>query len=227
MPRLAILHTAAFLVDVFKPLVAQAYPGLDTYHVVDESLLQDLIRHGTSEGLNRRVATHAILARDAGASVILFTCSSTSPAVEIARRLVDIPILKIDDPMAERAVGLGRRIGLVCTTASTKAPSEALLLDHAAAKGRSIEVIPVLRSDAYEARLAGDQTAHDRIVVEAALDLAAQCDVIVLAQASLAHLGPVLQTRTGVPILTSPALCVEALAPWLLRSDQPRPTTPC
>src|SRR5438105_7360253 len=143
MPRLAILHTVASLVDLFKPLLARAYPGLDTYHVVDESLLQDLMRHGTSEGLNRRVAAHAILARDAGASVVLFTCSSTSPAVDVARPLVDIPILKIDDPMAKRAVELGRRIGLVCTAASTKGPSEALLRDHAAATGRAIEVVPV------------------------------------------------------------------------------------
>jgi Asp/Glu/hydantoin racemase len=217
MPRLSVLHTVAFLVDVFKPLLARAYPGLDAYHVVDESLLQDLMRHGTSEGLNRRVAVHAILARDAGASLILFTCSSTSPAVDVARRLVDIPVLKIDDPMAERAVALGRRIGLLCTAASTKGPSEALLRDHAAAKGKSISVVPVLRSDAYEARLAGDQAAHDRIIAEAGLSLSADCDVIVLAQASLAHLGPVLQSRTDVPILTSPALCVEALGPFLNR----------
>ena len=52
--------------DAFKPLLAQTCPGLDAYHVVDESLLQDLMRNGASEALNRRIATHAMLARDAG-----------------------------------------------------------------------------------------------------------------------------------------------------------------
>src|SRR5437868_3345027 len=220
MPRLAVLHTVASLVDTFKPLLARACPALDAYHLVDESLLQDLMRKGSSEGLNRRIAAHAMLARDAGATVMLFTCSSTSPSVDIARKLVDIPILKIDDPMAERAVELGRRIGLVCTAKSTKGPSEALLRDHAAVKGKPVEVVPVLRSDAYEARLGGDQAAHDRIVTEAALSLSADCDVIVLAQASLAHLAPALQSQTQVPILASPAMCVEALARWLAEVER-------
>lgn len=160
-----------------------------------------------------------MLARDAGADLMLFTCSSTSPAVDIARKLVDIPILKIDDPMAERAVEFGGRIGLVCTTRSTKGPSEALLRDHAAANGKSVEVVPMLCSEAYEARLAGGQAAHDRMVSEAALALSTDCDVIVLAQASLAPLGPILQSQTSVPILTSPELCVDSLARWLRRAN--------
>ena len=127
MPRLAVLHTAASLVEMFKSLLARAYPALDSFQVLDESLLQDLIRHGPSEAIERRVAMHAILARDAGASLMLFTCSSTSPAIDVARRLVDIPILKIDDPMAERAIELQTRIGIVCTTTSTKGPSQALI----------------------------------------------------------------------------------------------------
>ena len=219
MPRLAVLHTVASLVEMFKPLLARAYPALDSFHVLDESLLQDLIRHGPSEAIERRVAMHAILARDAGASLMLFTCSSTSPAIDVARRLVDIPILKIDDPMAERAIELGTRIGIVCTTTSTKGPSEALIRNHASAKGKSVEVTSVLRSDAYEARLAGRQATHDEIVTKVALDLSAHCEVIVLAQASLAHLASTLERQVQVPVLTSPALCVEALARWLERAD--------
>lgn len=215
MPRLAVVHTVASLVDTFKSLLARAYPALNSFHVLDESLLQDLIRHGPSVGIDRRVAMHAVLARDAGASLMLFTCSSTSPAIDVARRLVDIPILKIDDPMAERAVELGRRIGIVCTAKSTKGPSETLIRSHAAAKGKSVEIVSVLQSDAYEARLAGRHGAHDEIVTNAALSLAVHCEVIVLAQASLAHLGPSLQAQVQVPVLSSPALCLEALASWL------------
>jgi Asp/Glu/hydantoin racemase len=158
---------------------------------------------------------HAIVAQDAGASVMLFTCSSTSPAIDIARRLVDIPILKIDDPMAERAVELGRRIGVVCTTKSTQGPSENLIRSHAAKKGKPVEIASVLQSDAYEARLAGRQDRHDAIVTNAALHLADTCDVIVLAQASLAHLAQTLQGRLSVPVLSSPELCVAALAPFV------------
>ena len=111
MTRLATLHTVPFLVERFKGLISERYPGLDSFHMLDESLLQDLIRHGPSAAITRRVAAHAILAQEAGADLILFTCSSTSPAVDTARRMVDVPIVKIDDAMAGQAVSLGQRIG--------------------------------------------------------------------------------------------------------------------
>jgi Asp/Glu/hydantoin racemase len=187
--------------------------------MLDESLLQDLIELGSSANIDRRVAMHAIAAQDAGASVMLFTCSSTSPAIDIARRLVDIPILKIDDPMAERAVELGRRIGIVCTTKSTQGPSENLIRSHAAKKDKPVEIASVLQSDAYEARLAGRHDRHDAIVTNAALRLADTCDVIVLAQASLAHLAQALQGRLLVPVLSSPELCVASLAPFVAETE--------
>jgi Asp/Glu/hydantoin racemase len=215
MTRLAVIHTVVSLADSFKNLLKARYPTLDSFHVVDESLLQDLLRNGPSASVTRRVALHTILARDAGATVILFTCSSTSPAVDDARRLVDLPILKIDDPMAEHAVTIGQRIGVVCTTRSTQEPSEALLRSHAERQKKSIEIVSAVRADAYEARLAGNQTRHDEIVSEAALSLARDCDVLVLAQASLAHLAPPLRTHTSTPVLASPELCVEALARWI------------
>lgn len=215
MTRLAVIHTVVSLADSFKDLLNARYPALDSFHVVDESLLQDLLRNGPSVSVTRRVAMHTMLARDAGATVILFTCSSTSPAIDDARRLVELPILKIDDPMAEHAVSLGGRIGVVCTTRSTQEPSEALLRSHAAKQKKAIDIVSALRADAYDARLAGDQARHDKIVTEAALSLAADCDVLVLAQASLAHLAPTLRTSTSVPVLASPELCLEALAQWV------------
>ena len=81
MKRLAVLHTVSFLVERFKALLKERYPALDSFHMLDESLLQDLLRGGTTEAIVPRVATLAGAARDAGADVILFTCSSTSPAV--------------------------------------------------------------------------------------------------------------------------------------------------
>ena len=215
MIRLAIIHTVLPLADMFKGLLKARYPTLDSFHTVDESLLQDLLRDRSSEDVTRRVIMHTILARDAGASLILFTCSSTSPAIDVARQLMEVPILKIDDPMAQHAVTLGKRIGVVCTTRSTQVPSEKLLHQHASDQGRSIEVESALRSDAYEARLAGDQAHHDAIVTEAALSLAPKCDLLVLAQASLAHLAPNLNEQIKKPVLASPKLCVEALSRWV------------
>jgi aspartate/glutamate racemase len=109
MPRLAVLHTVSALAERFKPMFREKLPErVDTFHMVDESLLQDLMRHGPQPGITRRIVTFAGLAADAGADLIVFTCSSTSPAIDVARQTVAVPILKIDDPMAARAAGLAR-----------------------------------------------------------------------------------------------------------------------
>jgi Asp/Glu/hydantoin racemase len=217
MKRLALLHTVLFLADVFKKKIAARYPDLDSFHVVDESLLPELMRSGgvLTPGLVRRIATQAGLARDAGAGLILFTCSSTSPAVDLVRPLIDVPIIKIDDPMATRAVQLGERIGVVCTTKTTFMPSQNLIRQHATRLGKNVQVQARLESAAFEAIMAGNKVRHDELVKQVATELSQVCDVVVLAQASMAHLAAELNASLRVPVLTAPALCVEALADYL------------
>jgi Asp/Glu/hydantoin racemase len=211
MNRLAVLHTVSLLADRFKAMLRERLPAVDSFHMLDESLLQDLLRHGPSPAITRRVVTFATLAADAGADLILFTCSSTSPAVDVARRVIATPILKIDDPMAERAVELGRRIGILCTTSSTQGPSADLVREHATRREREVMVEPCLVAGAFDALSAGDREAHDSMIRHAAADLAGRNDVIVLAQASMAHLAEGLQAALPVPVLSSPPLCIEAL----------------
>ena len=176
--------------------------------MLDESVLQDLVRLGPSPSITRRVCGLAELAQDAGAELIVFTCSSTSPAIDVARQLVRVPILKIDDPMYAQAVQGGGRIGLVCTTRSTVEPSRALLAEHAALAGVIVEAESVLCSPAFDALVSGRRDLHDQLVTEAVEHLAGRVDRLVLAQASLAHLAEPLAARLGKPVLSSPELMV-------------------
>ncbi|WP_426954751.1 aspartate/glutamate racemase family protein [Muricoccus radiodurans] len=201
--RLAVLHTVRTLADRFHGALREAHPGLDHFHMLDESLLQDLIRHGPSTNVTRRAVSFAQQAADAGADLILFTCSSTSPAVDVARATVATPILKIDDPLMAAAVRAGRRIGLLCTASSTAVPSEALMRAHAAELGIEPEIQVSLVAPAFEALSAGDRGRHDALLRQVAATLAPGVDVIVLAQASMAHLQEELGALTGRPVLAS------------------------
>jgi Asp/Glu/hydantoin racemase len=62
-----------------------------------------------------------------GAVAVLATCSSIGPAVVIVSQLVDVPVLRIDEPMASAAIETGRRIGVLATVASTLNPTVDLL----------------------------------------------------------------------------------------------------
>ena len=83
--------------------------------MLDESVLKDLLRDGPSPTITRRIVTLATLAADAGADLIVFTCSSASPAIDAARKLVPVPFVKIDDAMYAGAARSDGRVGLLQT----------------------------------------------------------------------------------------------------------------
>jgi Asp/Glu/hydantoin racemase len=210
--RIAFVHTVGFLVDRFRGLMAAEHPKTDCFHILNENLLQDLLRGESPVRVYRRVVAQVLLAADGGADLVVVTCSSTSPAVDIARQVAAVPVLKIDDPMAAEAVRLGRRIAVLCTNASTPGPSEALLRAHAAIQNKSVEIEAVVRPDAYQALLAGDRAGHDATVRQAAQQAAGRADVLVLAQASIGHLQEELAATLGKPVLASPPLLMQEIA---------------
>jgi hypothetical protein len=210
--RIAFIHTVGFLTEEFRKLMRAGLPGVDCFHILNESLLQDLLRGAPPATVYRRVTEQVLLAADAQADLIVVTCSSTSPGVDIARRLVHQPVLKIDDPMAAEAVRAGPRIGLLCTATSTVEPSTALLHSHALEQERAITVHPHVNAEAYAALMAGDRLRHDLLVRQSAAELAAEVDVLVLAQASLAHLRDLLEEELPCPVLASPPLLMGDLA---------------
>ena len=68
-------------------------------------------------------------------------------------------------------------------------------------------VFPAPQQDAIRALKAGDRAGHDRMVLEMAAQLADR-DVIVLAQASMAHMEKAVAEQTGIATLSSPARCI-------------------
>jgi aspartate/glutamate racemase len=101
--QIGLLHTVGFLSDMFRNLFLETIPDVKSFHIVDEGILKQLMENdGLTPAIIRRVAMQANLAMESGADLILFTCSSTSPAVDTVRHLIDIPIMKIDDPLLKQ-----------------------------------------------------------------------------------------------------------------------------
>jgi len=212
--RVAFVHTVASLPPVFKSLMAELAPDLDVYHMVDESLLQNTIRAGElSKATIRRLVQYLALAEEAGADVVMVTCSSIGPAADIGRQMVDIPVLRVDEAMAEKALAGGRRIGVAATLSTTLQPTADLIERKAGESENNVQVISKLCAGAFEALMAGDTARHDALVAEGLRDLIPNVDVIVLAQASMARIVDNLpDTDKLVPIYSSPRLAVEHLA---------------
>ena len=207
MPEtLTLIHTSPVLTPVFAALCKQHLPGVTIFHMVDESLIRDTIAHQKLRRLTiRRLIGMIESAEAAGATAVMVTCSSIGPAAALAQKLFDIPVFRIDDAMAEKAVAVGRRIGVLATLRTTLDPTMALLADKAAAADRSVEIAEGLCAKAFDAVLSGDTETHDRIVSDALLEMASKVDVIVLAQASMARvLNNMPPGSVSIPVLSSP-----------------------
>jgi Asp/Glu/hydantoin racemase len=131
--------------------------------------------------------------------------------VDLVKKFVSRPVLKIDEPMAEMAVARGRRIGVVATVATTLDPTSSLLRQKASEAGREISISTALCQEAFQAILQGDTERHDRMVMEKATELAQEVDLILLAQGSMARLAFPLSQRVSIPVLSSPSLFMERL----------------
>lgn len=211
--KICFFHTVSELTERFDKLAAEYVPNAEYFHIVDESTLRDALdAGGLTPSITSRICTQLSLAEDADADIVLDTCSSTSPTVDIARELVDIPIVKIDDPMTERAVELGEHVTVVATASSTLGPSTNLVERKADRTEKAVTVASQLVDGALEARESGDVAEHDRLIVECVVELASETDVVVLAQASMAHLEQDLTDRVDVSVLTSPKLAMETIA---------------
>jgi Asp/Glu/hydantoin racemase len=211
---LALIHTAPVLIPTFQALCREILDDVEVFNIVDESLLKSTIRDGNMTALTvQRLVGYVQSAKQAGADAVMVTCSSIGPGVEAARAVVDIPVLRIDEAMADQAVTTSSRIGVAATLNSTLKPTVELLNARATRAGQRCEIVSRLCEGAFEAVSSGDAATHDRIVSENLLSLMDDVDAIVLAQASMARVVesiPVDNRR--VPILSSPRLAVEQAA---------------
>jgi Asp/Glu/hydantoin racemase len=212
--RIVFVHTVLSVAAQFEDLARELLPpDVEAWHVADELLGKVVVAQGhLSPFAYRRVADHARAAEEAGASMAQLTCSSISPCTDVAGSQVAIPVLKVDEPVADLAVALGTRIGVAATAPTALGPVADLLRLRAQVAGRAVEVSPVLCEGAYACLVSGDLVKHDRIIRETLEQMIQISDVIVLAQASMARVAESLKSPPQVPILTSPRPAVERLA---------------
>jgi aspartate/glutamate racemase len=202
---LGIIHAVNLTIRAMQPFVEKFIPEVDVVHLCDDTIQRDNILAGVGVIPKRnyfKFAQYAHNLQEAGADMILLACSTFNYAAELARPMIDIPIMQIDRPMMELAVCQGRRIGLLATLATTVPSSERLLRIVAAENKKDIEVVTVLREEAFRAIQTGDAGTHNAVLMEEIDRLSDKVDCIVMAQLSMSALAPHL-SATKVPVYDS------------------------
>ena len=203
--RIALIHALKHSIVPIEASFAKLWPQPRLMNLLDDSLSADLARDGRlTDAMAERFQAIGRYVASTGADAILFTCSAFGPCIEaVARTLEPMPVLKPNQAMIELAVQQGGKIGLLSTFPPTLASMPREFPD-------SVALIPKLAEGAMAALDRGNRAEHDRLVVAAAKDLRG-CDVIALAQYSMAPAAAQVAEETGRPVLTTPDSAVNKL----------------
>lgn len=203
--RIALIHALKHSIVPIEASFARLWPEARLMNLLDDSLSADLARDGAlTDAMTERFLQLGRYAAGTGADAILFTCSAFGPCIEaVARAHAPMPVLKPNEAMIEQAVARGGKVGLLSTFAPT-------LVSMPPEFPTGIELVPKLAEGALAALDRGDRATHDRLVVEASRDLG-NCDLIALAQYSLAPAADEVAKATGRPVLTTPDSAVQKL----------------
>jgi Asp/Glu/hydantoin racemase len=203
--RIALIHALRHSPAPIEAAFKELWPQAQLMNLLDDSLSADLASTGRlTPAMTERFITLGRYAKSTGCDAILFTCSAFGPCIDaVIADLAPIPVLKPNEAMIEEAASIGGRIGLLATFAGTlrTMPDEF---------PPELTVVPHLAEGALEALDRGDTEQHDGRAARAALALI-DCDVIALAQFSLARAAPRVMLATQRPVLTTPHSAVRKL----------------
>lgn len=213
--RIALIHATALAVDPIAAAFERHWPAARRMNLLDDSLSVDRAEAGgLTPSMTRRFVDLAQYAKQAGCNAILFTCSAFGPAIEAAREAVGLPTLKPNEAMFEDALArcqaAGATLGLIATfEASIGSMAQELRL-MAGERGQRIELRTVFVPQAMQDLAEGRADLHHRKIADGARQLAG-CDVVMLAQFSMANSQPLVQQQLACPVLSSPDCAVLAM----------------
>ena len=212
-PRVALIHATPLAMAPIASAFAQLWPQARCMNLLDDSLSLDRAAAGQlTPQLEQRFVDLALYAKGTGCQGILFTCSAFGPAIEAAGRAVGLPTLKPNEAMFEQALAAAPsgRLGLVATFEASIASMSQELLALAARQQRRVELQTVFVPEAMQDLAEGHGALHDEKIAAGARTLQG-CEVIMLAQFSMAQAQPAVQRAVACPVLSSPDCAVIAL----------------
>ena len=210
MKSIALIHTVKTVANSFEQQLKD-YVGepVKIHNLWDDFLANNPNEIGEFTIENRcRLYNDIKSAEMTGADMIVVTCSTLTPVVNMIRPFVRVPLIAIDDAMGREAVTCGERILVLATAGSTEGPMREKLNAEAEKLGKKIQIDFQANAEAFQAMKAVQMERHDAILLDMAKNISGY-DCVVLAQASMAHLDQKIEAICKIPVLSSPGLCME------------------
>lgn len=212
-PVVAVISAVTSAVEPARAAITLAVPDAVVWNILDDRLMADAVAGGgvTTPLAQRmeRLVDHAIAG---GADTVLVTCSLYGETVEVLAPRKPVPVLPPDQAAFDAVVDAGwRRVLVVAPLEQALADSRARLAAHAAAVGKSPELLGVVASGLPDD---ASRTPHSLAAALATSVAAADTavDGILLAQYSLSPAAGLLNEQLGIPVLSTPGCAARRLA---------------
>ena len=142
MKTIALLHTVQSVADTFG---SQLREYLDEEvricNLWDDFLANNPDEIGEFTINNRNRLYYDIRNLElTGSDMIVVTCSTLTPIVEMIRPFISVPVIAIDDAMGRKAAAGGNKIFVLATAKSTIEPTKNKLNTEAAKLGKILEL---------------------------------------------------------------------------------------
>ncbi len=210
-PKIYLIHAADVSIPPIVASFRTNWPEAQAVNLLEDALMTDLAADGKlTDAMIGRIVHIGQYGVKAGADAILFCCSAFGPAIDECRRHISIPVLKPNEAMYEQLVAKNGTVNLLATFQPSLPSMLAEIAACAKDKGTSVTVAPHLVDGALDALLKNQPDEHNRLIAEAAAQQSA-CDIIALAQFSMAPAKTGAAKRTVTPILTTPDSAVAKL----------------
>ncbi len=208
----ALIHTSAKVVPLLTEVGHEVIADVELIHMVDEGMQRMIEEAGRmTEPVTRRVCAYAMNAQEAGAEAVMLASPSIVQAIDTVRASVRVPVVRIDEAMADAAVQFGSSVGVLAERQMTLEPILAFLRERADAHRQDIAMESSLCEGARRALEAGDMEAYDSCVISG-IDGLSNNEMVVLADVMMHRVARRASERLHVPVLASPRHGFEDMA---------------
>ncbi len=180
-----------FMEIIFNPHVKPYADekGITVFNILDDSLLRSTLDDaGMTPTTASRMLNYAKAAEASGADGIIVTCTSVNEATKNICPFLNIPIINIEEPVAQMAVEAGKKIGILATLPSSPVAIERVMRQKAKELDKDIEIVTRVAQGAFDILCSGDRAKHDEMVCACLYELAKEVDCIAFAQISMSLL---------------------------------------
>ena len=220
--KVALIYTGTspeLIESMERELKEQLGAQVELMNYAVPSVLEEIRKTGyvTATPAAKMVRTY-MEAIEAGADAILNICSSVGDVVHSVQDLakyLGVPIVMVNEEMCREAVRRGNKIAVMATLPTSIDPTRNIIMRVSREMGKHVEVIPVLVEGAYGL----DREQSKALITSEAEKIAAQVDVIVFAQGSMAYCEKFIADRFQKLVLSNPFFGVKALKSALIDKD--------